>query len=231
MLLHGFTQTCESFERSILAAPKDGRAIWAFALPGHHPAVPVVRGFSANVEALAARIANEVGEGINLIGYSLGGRCALGLIACAPRLAKSVTLIGAHSGLRSEEEREARRDSDARWVGILRSGRMSQFVSAWEAQPLFSTQARVPPEFLDVQRRRRLAHDPSQLADSIEELGLASMPDYGAVLRNSEAAITLVTGALDAKFTALAAKVGLPHRVVANVGHNIVLEEPAAIWR
>jgi len=56
-----------------------------------------------------------------LVGYSMGGRLALHSLIAQPKLWKGATIISAHPGLSTEEERVARRRKDAEWFDLSRS--------------------------------------------------------------------------------------------------------------
>src|SRR6185369_6950562 len=97
------------------------------------------------------RIAGSIGAVDVVVGYSLGARVALGLVAT--RRAARAILVSVNPGL-AEAERPARRASDAAWARMARARGIDDFVDAWEAQPLFETQQRVPPGRRDARRRR-----------------------------------------------------------------------------
>ena len=185
----------------------------AIALPGHGGG-PVQPTWDANLAVLPrARLA---------IGYSLGARVALGMLATGR--AERAILISVNPGI-PEAERAARRAGDAAWAQRLRSDGLAAFLDAWTAQPLFASQVRVPADRLAARRARRLAHDPEQLARSLEVMGLAEMPDY----RGVTGAIALIAGADDAKFVAIARAMGFPLELIADSGHDPTLEQPAAL--
>nr|MDQ3370880.1 2-succinyl-6-hydroxy-2,4-cyclohexadiene-1-carboxylate synthase [Myxococcota bacterium] len=95
------------------------------------------------------------------------------------------------------------------------------------AQPLFATQARVAADRLAARRARRLAHDPEQLARSLEVMGLAEMPAYHAAVTPERCA--LIAGADDPKFLAIARSLAAPLEIIAGAGHDPTLEQPAAL--
>jgi 2-succinyl-6-hydroxy-2,4-cyclohexadiene-1-carboxylate synthase len=189
------------------------------ALPGHGGG-PVLATWAANLDA----IAETIGACDVVVGYSLGARVALGLVA-AGRVPRAI-LVGVNPGL-DDSEREARRTSDARWASLLRERGIAAFVDAWEAQPLFATQVRATPERLAARRARRLALDPEQLARSLEAMGLAEMPDYRAAITAERCA--LIAGADDAKYLALSRSLPAPLEVIADCGHDATLEQPTAL--
>lgn len=216
-LLHGFLGDPAVWDR--VAVPGTTRAL---ALPGHGGG-PVRATWAANLAA----VADAIGACDVVVGYSLGARLALGLVAAghAPR----AILISVNPGLADDAaaERAARRASDAAWARRLRADGLPAFLDAWEAQPLFASQARAPADELAARRARRLAHDPEQLARSLEAMGLAEMPDHRAAITAERCA--LIAGADDARYVAIARALPAPLEVIAAAGHDPTLEQPAAL--
>jgi 2-succinyl-6-hydroxy-2,4-cyclohexadiene-1-carboxylate synthase len=210
--LHGFLGTPEVWTD---LAPANARA---FALPGHGGG-PVRATWDANLDA----IADAIGACDVVVGYSLGARVALGLVATR-RVSRAV-LISVNPGI-ADGERAARRASDAAWAKLLRTEGLAPFLAAWEAQPLFATQARAPQALRDARRTRRANLDPEQLARSLEVMGLAEMPDYRSAV---DARCTLVVGADDAKYLAIAQSLPARVEVISACGHDPTLEQPGAL--
>jgi 2-succinyl-6-hydroxy-2,4-cyclohexadiene-1-carboxylate synthase len=237
VLLHGFAGAPASWEPLVHALPAP-RAAVAVALPGHHPASPVAPGFEANLDTVARALEAAGLADCDLVGYSLGGRVALGLAVRHPRLFASLTVIGAHPGLEQDQERQQRVAQDHAWIALLRERGLAAFVAAWERQPLFATQQRLAAEVLAGQQRIRAGHDAEALALSLQYMGLGVMPAYGPHLDALAMPVTWIAGALDEKFAALAraavdrlAQAGRPARLalVPDSGHNVPLEQPAAL--
>lgn len=209
-LVHGFANTPDVWTGIV-----EGHRI---ALPGHGPD-PVQPTWDDNL----ALVSERIGDIDAVIGYSLGARVALGLVA-TNRVPRAV-LISVNPGL-DDDAREPRRVGDAAWAAMLRERGIDAFIAAWEAQPLFATQAHVDPERRAARRADRLALDPEQLARSLEVMGLAEMPDYrGAVDRR----VTLIAGADDKKYLAIAAGFDVHREVIADAGHDPTLEQPAQL--
>lgn len=233
VLLHGFSGSGESWSAvRYRLAPE--REIVAPSLVGHggHEAVRVTD-FESEVDRIAGQLAAK-SHAYDLAGYSLGGRVALGLLVRHPDLFRSATLIGAHAGLESEEERAERRNADEHLCQILERLGISAFVAKWESIPLFASQKGLPPEVLEGQRRARLLHDPNELARSLRLTGLGMMPSYWGALPSIRIPTTFVAGSLDEKFVKLARRMAelVPEaalEIVPNAGHNVALETPAAL--
>ncbi len=215
--LHGFAGDPAAWQETLAALPRhDPRAI---ALPGHGGG-SVLPTWD---ECLAA-IAGAVGEVELVVGYSLGARAALGLAATG-RVPRAI-LVGVNPGI-DDAERAARRASDAAWARLLRERGVAAFADAWEAQPLFATQARVPPGRRAARRARRLALDPEQLARSLEVMGLAAMPDYRRAAADPR--IALIAGAEDARYLAIARGLSADATAIEGSGHDPTLEQPARL--
>lgn len=212
VLLHGFAGDPASWEDVPIAGER-------IALPGHLGGGPVERDWAANLAAIAARI----GPCDVAIGYSLGARVTLGLVAGGH--AQRGILISGNPGI-AEAERAARRAGDAAWAQLARDRGIAAFIDAWQAQPLFATQARAPAERLAARRARRLALDPAQLARSLETMGLAEMPDYRATVDHR---FGVIVGAEDARYVAIARALPAPVEVIADCGHDPLLEQPARL--
>ena len=201
--LHGF-----------LGAPE----LWgSHALPGHGGGA-VRATWQDNLEAIAAAI----GAVDAVVGYSLGARIATGLVVGG--FAARAVLISVNPGI-EDVERPARRTSDAAWAAMLREHGVASFLDAWEAQPLFATQTRVAADRRAARRARRLAHDPEQLARSLEVMGLAEMPDYRARIDDRFA---LIAGADDPKYVAIAQALPAPLEIIPGAGHDPTFEQPEA---
>lgn len=187
-------------------------------LPGHVGGEHVRPTWAENLDAIAQSV-----RGCDLaIGYSLGARVTLGLLAMGaiPR----AILISANPGI-DDAARSARRASDAIWARKFRTEPLADVLDEWEAQPLFASQARVAPDVLAARRARRLRLDSEQLARSLEVMGLAEMPDYRGVV---DARCTLIVGGEDAKYLAIARGLGAS-LVIDHCGHDPLLEQPAAL--
>jgi 2-succinyl-6-hydroxy-2,4-cyclohexadiene-1-carboxylate synthase len=234
VFLHGFAGSPESWSRVFERLPSN-RVRLGVRLPGHHPRAPVTAdSFEAAVDALAAALAAESPDAAHLVGYSLGGRVALGITVRHPALVRRLTLIGAHPGLPTAQARQQRRQADAAWTRLLRSRGIEAFVDTWERQPVFATQQSMGAELLAMQRRVRLSHDPRQLADAMDILGLGAMPDWTPHLPALRLPVQLVIGERDEKFGRLAEQMAqqLPNVTVhraRDAGHNVVLEAPERI--
>lgn len=227
--LHGFTGRPAQWEKAARSLGAPARHLSPL---GH---APDPNATEANVRSWEDELTRLAGllptEPVHLAGYSLGARLALGLALTFPARVARLTLVSGHTGLTTERERIERRASDARWCTLLETQGIEAFVNAWEAQPLFATQAALPEVERLAHRAARLAHDPRALARSLRATGLAEMPDYAPRLATLAVPVTLAAGELDAKFVGLgraaAARLAQGRLVIApNAGHDLLLERP-----
>jgi 2-succinyl-6-hydroxy-2,4-cyclohexadiene-1-carboxylate synthase len=232
LALHGFTGSPESWD---FAQPSAGQ-LFAPALLGHAgaDAATEITHFEGEVARLSAFLpANDT---LHVIGYSLGARLALGIALDYPERVARLTLISGHPGLATEAERSARRAADAAWIALLLARGVPAFVAAWQAQPLWATQTQLPKAAQERKRAERLRHSASGLARSLRVTGLGEMPNYCERLGELRMPVTLLAGALDPKFCALAQ--GMAERlaqptleIVPAAGHDLLLERPEFVTR
>jgi pimeloyl-ACP methyl ester carboxylesterase len=208
-LIHGFANTPDVW--GDLAGDR-------ITLPGHG-----ADSVQATWDANLALVAERVGEVDAVVGYSLGARVALGLVA-TNRVPRGV-LISVNPGI-DDDAREPRRVGDTAWAALLRERGIAAFISSWEAQPLFASQARVDADRRAARRAQRLALDPEQLARSLEVMGLAEMPDYRGAIDHR---VALIAGAEDPKYMSIAGGFDVHREVIADCGHDPTLEQPAAL--
>lgn len=241
VLLHGFGGAPSSWDtfRAHLAAQQ---VVWVPELVGHGIPCRAGLGFEDEVDRLLARLAAESrSRGVDrwwLVGYSMGGRLALGMLAAARSKMDAAgfeligaSLIGANPGLEGGAARRERRAADARWARLLEEEGVEAFLEAWRAQPLFASQARLDAERRSTQRRITRGHAPEELACAMRSLSLGSMPVFREVLAEIDCPVDWIVGELDSKFLELAeaaaARMSAARLVsVPDVGHNVLFEDP-----
>ena len=122
VLIHGFTGGPASWD-GVVAALEPKTAPLRVTLLGHGklPGPPATT-FDAEVDRVAAGLRQEglTAEAPgHVVGYSLGARIALGLLARHGGLFAAATLIGGRLGLADPAERAARITQDRRWIELL----------------------------------------------------------------------------------------------------------------
>jgi 2-succinyl-6-hydroxy-2,4-cyclohexadiene-1-carboxylate synthase len=233
LLLHGFTGNRGTFAhlRARLAPSSD---VVVVDLPGHgeSPFDEATTFGSTLREILALLDALGLAQ-VDVAGYSLGARVALGLAVESGARVRRLVLESGSPGLRRRRDRGERRRQDEALAVRIESEGVVAFVEAWEALPLFSGLRSLPADVQAAVRARRLAGDPGGLALSLRRLGLGSQPSYWDALPALRTPTLLLSGARDEKFTVIAQRMAAELPVVwghvfAGVGHAPHLEAPEA---
>ena len=236
VLLHGFTGSALAWG-DVASRLARRRRVIAFDLPGHGAApiphdpeearLPDVA--SALVRALAALGV----EAADWVGYSLGARTALQVAVTQPEAVRALVLESGSPGIADSLERAARAEADARLADAIERDGLERFVDAWLAQPLFASQAHLPPDVRARERARRLGGRTSGYAFSLRAMGTGTQQPLWERLAGVRIRTLLLAGALDVKYCALAHAMAaaLPDARVAIVrgaGHAVHLERPDA---
>jgi len=226
LLLHGFTQTRQSW-RPVMAALGGRRRAIAPDMPGHGLAAARPASFSACTGYIRAL----GGERFALAGYSMGGRVALhAALALGSRLDRLV-LIGASPGIADAAERAARRTADDALADRIEAIGVEAFAREWASLPLWEGQ---PERVAAAANADRLRNTPAGLAAALRGLGTGVMDPLWDALPSLSVPVTLAVGERDEKFLAIARRMAerLPRAevvVVEGAGHAAQLEQPDAV--
>lgn len=167
-----------------------------FDLPGHGDS-PFMEHFKIDVPYF------------HLVGYSMGGRIALSYAEKYPEQIASLTLMSTHPGLKTEEEKRKRLESDYEWVRLLSELPIDEFLLRWYDQSIFK------PYKPDLEMRKQ---------QNIPNLKAAFMHYSLGKQRRYEIDRVLV-GERDEKFKAL-----FKHPVlIPHAGHMVHLENPEGV--
>ncbi len=235
LMLHGFTGSAEGWGEGILEGLARERPVLALDLPGHGESDtergPAGYTLDRVLDDLVGVLDDEGIAAADWVGYSMGGRIALAAAIRFPKRVRKLVLESGSPGLRTEDARARRRRQDELLARRIETQGIESFVDYWMAQPLFSTQSRLPAAVLGDARRRRLRNKPRALAGVLRGLGTGSQPSFWAELGSVRAPTLLLTGALDTRYTGIGAEMAraIPdatHRVVPDAGHTVHLEVP-----
>ncbi len=204
-------------------------------LPGHGrsgaPDRPDRYALSAILETLKGLL-NAVGvSSATWVGYSMGGRLALGAAALHPDLVSRLVLESASPGLATEPERVARRRADEALARRIEDEGIESFVDYWTNLPLFETQRFLAEEVRHALRRRRIANHPEALAACLRGLGTGSQPSFWGVLNRVRVPTLVVAGSEDPKYREVGARMSedladATFEVIPGAGHTPHLEKP-----
>ncbi len=237
LLLHGFTGSSETMTSTARALQARHRTL-RVDLPGHGhsdaPDDPDAYTMASCAEQLA-RVLDALGiPTAHLLGYSMGGRLALGMAVLRPERVRSLVLVGASAGIADPAARAERVRADEALADEILDGGLETFVERWMALPLFATQrGRLGAEAWEAARKQRLRNRPRGLARSLRGCGSGAQPALHGRLHEVAAPALVAAGADDAKFLVIAEELiaGLPRAercVVPEAGHACHLENPSA---
>ncbi|KRM96882.1 alpha beta fold family hydrolase [Liquorilactobacillus aquaticus DSM 21051] len=232
LLLHGFMGSHHDFDSLIRRL--HGKILLPDLL-GHGKSrtnAPYERYYiDRQINDLTTLIKQQMKPPINLWGYSMGGRLALGLALKHPELIKHLVLESSTAGLKTSTERLKRRQHDQHLAKVLRQDRLPEFVSTWEELELFSSQKNLPLEQQALIHQQRMNQSSFSLANSLLGMGTGTMPNYWSQLHRLKLPIILLAGELDSKYTKISAQFAevVPHGmryIIPAAGHNVHLEQP-----
>jgi 2-succinyl-6-hydroxy-2,4-cyclohexadiene-1-carboxylate synthase len=231
LAVHGFTGGGADFAPLAAALPE---LTWrAPDLPGHapDPAAPGAPGDDCGLEATLRYLDDLPDAGVPeiLLGYSLGARVALRSARARPHRFAALILIGASAGLADPAERAARRIEDERLAERILAHGVPAFLDAWRQRPLIATQERLPEDWKQAMRARRLRLRAAGLAASLRGSGQAAWEPAWEWLPQLSVPVLLAAGAEDSKYLALAetlcARLPVAELMsVPNAGHLAHLE-------
>ena len=221
--LHGFTQSGAMWRE--VAAAVGGR----WHLPDLHAGT-----IGAAERRVAAAMAIPSGPFI-LVGYSMGGRLALGEALRHPPGLVGLVLISTGPGIADPIDRESRRLADGALADRAMAMGGEAFLDEWLAAPMFSGLADRGEAWRAADRRTR-CHDTAALAAVLRGWGQGAWEPLRDRLDEVAAPSLLIAGGDDGSYVAHVAEManGLSDAevvVVDGVGHAVVGEAPAAAGR
>lgn len=217
LFIHGFLG-CKEDWTDLIAELSPYCICHAIDLPGHGQSAFQ----SPIIESIADSIQKLIPTSDIVIGYSMGGRIALKLKEMMPHLFNHQIIFSAHLGLSNPSEKKKRWEHDQKWIQLLRTSSMEEFIEKWYKQEIFSS-LKDHPQLLQSIKERRQHQSPDFLAQVLEELSVAKM---------KKAPIPPHTfffyGEQDLKYAALYSTIVSLHPVISipNAGHMIHLENP-----
>ncbi len=228
VLAHGFTQTGRVWAGMDRDLATDHQVV-RVDLPGHGASSDV----AADLEQ-GARLLAEAGGRATYLGYSMGARFCLHVAIARPDLVENLVLISGTAGIEDESERHRRRAADDELADELDPGRGSRrptevgtFVRRWLDSPMF---AGIDPSANGLDERLR--NTGPGLASSLRLAGTGTQQPRWEATGRLTMSVLIITGELDAKFTALGRRMAeavgttATHVVVAGAGHAPHLQYP-----
>lgn len=167
--------------------------LWRFLECGPMPLEQFGGAFNADASGNVDR-----GQSRMLVGYSMGGRLALHALLEKDHPWKAAVIIGAHPGLEDESERAARAGADAEWASKALLNNWSDFLNAWNQQPVLQDAA-----IHDGKDRSRLQLRRREIARSFVDWSLGHQQPLWDRLGDIEIPVLWVVGEQDEKFRAI----------------------------
>jgi 2-succinyl-6-hydroxy-2,4-cyclohexadiene-1-carboxylate synthase len=234
VFLHGFTGQSATWT-TITKLVSETQQTIAIDLIGHgrteSPRDVSRFAYSQAIDDLAAILAKLELRCATWVGYSMGGRLALGIALRYPEIVSGLILESASPGIAEVQEREARRQADELLADEILSQGVREFVARWEALPMWESQLQMPIEQRTRQREIRVQNRAEGLAGSLRGLGAGVQDSLWEGLGELQAPTLVIAGERDAKFAEIATRMAgqAPNAelvIVPNVGHAVHLEQP-----
>jgi len=225
--LHGFTLHGGMFAT---LADTAGIATAAPDLPGHGRSAiqPVTIGSA--VDAVADLLSTFATPPL-LLGYSQGGRVALQVALTYPELVGNLMLVATSPGLNTRARRLRATADDGLASRIERIG-TARFIEEWLANPLVATD-HIAAATRDADKTIRLENSPDGLAAALRGMGQASVGDSLSRIAALPMPVLFIAGGEDSKYSELAGQMaatrGEEPLLIADAGHNVILEAPEAV--
>ncbi len=195
-------------------------------LPGHGAAGGIPPAFESAVRSVAQTV-----ERRPLLGYSQGGRIALGVAVEYPRSVSHLILVSSSPGIADPGLRRDRLKSDAVLADRIESEGLEPFIDRWLAQPLLDGLHRRGSEWCERDRKLRLENRTAGLAAALRGMGQGSQPYFGGRLGELRMPVLVVAGALDPAYVAIGTRIAsaAPRGMLVTVegaGHAVIGEAP-----
>lgn len=235
VLLHGFTGSPSDFDELGELIPE----FEALSLLGHAggrvPQDVEDYRFDAYFDDIERQLDELNIHRAHLVGYSMGGRLAIGFALSRPDRVASLATIGANAGITDEWDRSERRAKDEDLArGIIEDG-LSEFVERWMQHPILApTIARRGADWIRRSHNARLQGTARGYANALRGAGQGSQPVYWQALEALEAPALFIAGRQDPKYAAIArslAKVVPDGRaeVIESAGHATHFDDPQSV--
>jgi 2-succinyl-6-hydroxy-2,4-cyclohexadiene-1-carboxylate synthase len=234
LLLHGFTGSSQNWLPLIPALAEKYRVI-ALDLLGHGRTDSPLDECRYTMEKSMADLMAMVDElgysDVGILGYSMGGRLALGTAVTYPQRVNTLILESASPGLATEIERQERITRDRELADWIEANGIEPFVNRWEQLSLWASQQQLPEEARQKLHQQRLQNNPVGLAKSLRGLGSGAQPSFWKKLNTLPMPVLLIAGELDEKFATINQQMAtqIPNarlELVTGVGHTVHLERP-----
>ncbi len=228
LLLHGFMGSQKDW-LSFLPALSQQFYCLCPDLPGHGSNQALQLDFAEIAPALLTELSQMGIPTFDLLGYSMGGRIALSLLAGAPDRIRHLLLESTFPGFRHASERQARISHDQQIAADLLAD-FPAFLERWYLAPLWGGLSESPG--FEKMYQRRLGNDPQALAVSLLQAGAAQQPNYWPLLSGMKHNVLFLYGDQDRKYQTIASEINSLNPQIdcrrLSAGHNTHTQSPVA---
>ncbi|EUJ37043.1 2-succinyl-6-hydroxy-2,4-cyclohexadiene-1-carboxylate synthase [Brochothrix thermosphacta] len=226
--LHGFTGSSQTFLKT--ATSIDGFRHVLLDLAGHGQTIATECNYAEQLADIIAIMTQLGSEHFNVVGYSMGGRVALGLACEYPEKVTRLVIESSSPGLATAEERAERRHSDQKLAQRLETNGLEAFIDFWEGIPLFESQRILSTTVKEHLRKQRENNTVVGLQESLYGMGTGSQPSYWDKLSDINCPVTCIVGLLDNKYVSIANAMRLNQpsfeiEGVPDAGHAVHIEK------
>lgn len=161
-----------------------------------------------------------------LIGYSMGGRLALGAFLQAPNLWDQLVLLSVHPGLEDDVEKRTRLEKDQHWSARFKKEPWDYLLKDWNQQKVFRGGSEPQRSEKDYSR--------GKLAMALDKWSLGRQPCYQFQLNPLRSRIHWMVGEYDESYQALYSQL-FEDGVISNPllvpksGHRLLFDNPGAV--
>lgn len=167
------------------------------------------------------QVKRSVFDQVELWGYSMGGRMALGALLQAPELFNKAVILSANPGLELESDRQQRLERDLEWSKKFLIQEWSSLLEQWNQQPVLKSSVD------NSVHRPETLFDRRQLSQALLNWSLAYQPNYWLQLDQPRIPIDWHVGERDTAYVQIAKRAHLMNRNIrifihANQGHRLL---------
>jgi len=148
----------------------------------------------------------------------MGARAALQLALAQPNTWQGLILISGNPGIETENERLARRQTDAKLAQRIERDGLQQFLDFWQSLPMIRSQANIPSELRAPMQANRQQHSAAGLANSLRQFGQGNCPNQWPELHKVTCPILCLSGELDHKYHLIAQRIADEHPKTQHIG-------------
>lgn len=201
LLVHGFTGRATDWVPFLPAIRAMGYRTVVVDLLGHGrsdaPTDPAGHAIERQAWALLTVLHQLDAAPAFVVGYSMGARIALRMTVDGPGAIRGLILASPSAGIPDAGERAARLAADRALADRLEHDGLEAFLRAWEANPLFAGEHRLPQRRRDLIHRARARNTVEGLAGSLRGAGQGAMEPLGTRLRAITCPTLVIAGGLD----------------------------------